>query len=324
MWGYLAGAGWLRQAMRRGREQVHGLKVFGMDKSLPKGSSNSLLPQTKKLLRQFDLKARKGLGQHFLVDGEVLQVITSAAELAPHDLVVEVGPGLGILTKELAQRASRVIAIELDDRLASLLKQTLASFNNVTIINEDVLKIEPVDLLKGQKVSSPYKVVANLPYYITSPVLRHFLEASAKPQMMIVMIQKEVAEAIASQPGEMSLLSVSVQFYGEPKIISYVPAQCFYPVPEVDSAILRIDLYPQPAVAVASESGFFELVRAGFTAPRKQLTNSLAQGLGRAKAEVLPLLERAEIASQRRAETLTLEEWAQLWRVFEEKKNANR
>jgi 16S rRNA (adenine1518-N6/adenine1519-N6)-dimethyltransferase len=140
--------------------------------------------------------------------------------------------------------------------------------------------------------------------------------------MMIVMVQKEVAEAIAAKPGDMSILSVSIQFYGAPRIVSYVPAQSFYPAPKVDSAILRVDLYPQPKVAV-DEGSFFELVRAGFAAPRKQMANSLAQGLGRAKAEVLPLLERADIASQRRAETLTLEEWARLWRVFEGRKDVN-
>jgi len=301
--------------MRQGRGQVHDLTGFGMDKSRSKGSLNSLLAQTRRLLRRFDLQARKGLGQHFLIDREVLELITSAAELTPADVIVEVGPGLGVLTRELAKKAGLVIAIELDNKLAALLKQTLASFNNVIIINDDVLKIEPGALLNQQKVRFPYKVVANLPYYITSPVLRHFLEASAKPQMMIVMVQKEVAEAIVAKPGEMSLLSVSIQFYGEPRIISYVPAQCFYPAPEVDSAILRIDLYPQPTVAV-DEAGFFELVRGGFTAPRKQIANSLAQGLGLPKAEVLPLLETANIVPQRRAETLTLGEWAQLWRAF--------
>ena len=168
-------------------------------------------------------------------------------------------------------------------------------------------------------MATGYKVVANLPYYITSPVLRHFLEASAKPRLMIVMVQKEVAEAIVAKPGKMSLLSVSVQFYGEPRIISPVPAQCFYPAPKVDSAILRIDPYPQPAVAV-DEGSFFELVRAGFTAPRKQLVNSLAQGLGASKSEVLSLLETAGIVPQRRAETLTLGEWARLWQVFKEKR----
>jgi 16S rRNA (adenine1518-N6/adenine1519-N6)-dimethyltransferase len=290
---------------------VHDLKKLGFGGEV----AGSLLTQTRRLLRQFDLRARKGLGQHFLIDGEALQRITAAAELAPTDVIVEVGPGLGVLTRELAQKAGRVIAIELDNKLAALLKQTLASFNNVTIINDDVLKIEPAALLTEHQMG--YKVVANLPYYITSPVLRHFLEASAKPRVMILMVQKEVAEAIVAKPGEMSLLSVSVQFYGEPKIISYVPAECFYPAPKVDSAIVRIDLYPQPRVAV-DEGGFFALVRAGFTTPRKQLANSLAQGLGISKAEALSLLGAAGIVSQRRAETLTLEEWA---RLFKENKD---
>jgi len=283
-----------------------------------------LLTQTKRLLRHFDLQVRKGLGQHFLIDEEVLGLITSAAELAPANVIMEVGPGLGVLTRELAKQAGWVIAVELDSKLAAILKQTLASFSNVTIINKNILQVDPGVLLQEQEARFPptinrplsYKVVANLPYYITSPVLRHFLEASVKPQTMIVMVQKEVAEAIAAKPGQMSLLSISVQFYGEPTIISYVPAQCFYPAPEVDSAILRVKVYPQPAVAVADERSFFELVRAGFSASRKQIVNSLAQGLGLSKADVLSLLEKAYIVPQRRAETLTLDEWAQLWRVF--------
>jgi len=165
--------------------------------------------------------------------------------------------------------------------------------------------------------------VANLPYYITSPVLRHFLTAAVKPRVMIVMVQKEVAEAIAAQPGDMSILSVSVQFYGKAEIIGRVPAGSFYPAPEVDSALLRIGLYDEPAVAV-DEGGFFELVRAGFSAPRKQIANSLSQGLGLPKPGVLPLLGKADIDWQRRAETLTLEEWARLWRIFEEKRDDRR
>ena len=286
--------------------------------------AKSLLAQTRGLLRRFGLRARKGLGQHFLIDEEVLTLISSAAELTPTDVVMEIGPGLGVLTKELARQAGWVVTIELDSKLAAILKQTLAAFNNVTIINEDILQIDPEALLKEQReifsptITSPfsYKVVANLPYYITSLVLRHFLEASLKPQIMVVMVQKEVAEAIVAEPGQMSILSVSVQFYGQPKIISYVPARCFYPAPEVDSAILRVTLYSKPVVDVTDETSFFRLVRAGFTTPRKQICNSLTQGLGWPKAEVLSLLEKANIALQRRAETLTLAEWAQLWHVF--------
>ena len=286
--------------------------------------AESLLAETRGLLRHFDLKARKGLGQHFLIDREVLGLITSAAELTPVDVIMEIGPGLGVLTTELARQSGWVVAIELDSKLAAILKQTLAPWDNVTIVNKDVLQVEPGALLQEQKAGFPpainspfnYKVVANLPYYITAPVLRHFLEASVKPQIMVVMVQKEVAEAIVAEPGEMSLLSVSVQFYGEPRIINKVPAHCFYPAPEVDSAILRVDVYPQPVVAVTSESSFFELVRAGFTASRKQIGNSLAQGLGLPKAEVLSLLGMAGIVPQRRAETLTLDEWVKLWQVF--------
>jgi len=268
------------------------------------------------LLRQAGLRARKGLGQHFLIDEDVRQTIITAAELSPGDTVVEVGPGLGVLTMELARRAGRLIAVELDNRLAASLKKSLASRDNVSIINEDILKIDPAAILPEPKT---YKVVANLPYYITSPVLRHFLEASVKPQTMIVMVQKEVSEVIAAEPGQMSLLSISIQFYGRPGIISQVPARAFYPPPEVDSAILRIDVYHQPAVAVTDPEDFFELVRAGFAASRKQIVNSLALGLSLPKAEASLLLEMAGIAPQRRAETLTLEEWAGLLQVFQER-----
>ena len=297
-----------------------------MDKSLSKGSSNSLLAQTRRWLRQFDLKARKRLGQHFLIDEEVLGVILEAAELDSSDTVIEVGPGLGVLTGELARQAGWVIAIELDNKLAAILRKTLAPFDNVVIINEDILGTDPKVLLQEQAPSfpsalKPYKVVANLPYYITSTVLRHFLEASVKPDIMIVMVQKEVAEAIVAEPGQRSVLSIGVQFYGKPGIVGYVPARSFYPAPEVDSAILRIDVYRQPPVAV-DEKSFFALVRAGFAASRKQVVNSLAQGLGLPKADVLTLLEKAGIAPQRRAETFTLEEWARLWQVFNRGKKA--
>jgi 16S rRNA (adenine1518-N6/adenine1519-N6)-dimethyltransferase len=331
---HLAGAGWPGQAVRRGRGQVHGLKLFWampwgqgiialfcMGKSLSRVSSGSLLARTRTWLRRSGLRARKGLGQHFLIDEGVLEAILAAAALTPGDTVIEVGPGLGVLTGELARQAGWVIAIELDNKLADILRKSLAPFDNVVILNEDVLGTDPRDLLEEPGPSfppalCPYKVVANLPYYITSPVLRHFLEASVRPEVMIVMVQKEVAEAIVAGPGERSLLSISVQFYGRPSLVRYVPSASFYPEPEVDSAILKIDVYPRPAVEVADEKGFFRLVRSGFTAARKQVANSLAQGLGLPKAEVLARLEEAGIAPQRRAETFTLEEWAKLWRVF--------
>jgi 16S rRNA (adenine1518-N6/adenine1519-N6)-dimethyltransferase len=292
-----------------------------MDKSLSKGSSDSLLAQTRKLLRKFDIRAKKGLGQHFLVDGEVLEAILAAAELSSTDTVIEVGPGLGLMTGELARRAGWVIAIELDDRLADILKKTLADFDNIVILNEDVLGTDPAALLQGQAPSfpptlRPYKVVANLPYYITSPALRHFLEASVKPEIMVVMVQKEVAEAIVAGAGQRSVLSISVQFYGKPSIVTYVPAASFFPSPEVDSAIVKIEVYSLPPVEVGNIDGFFKLVRAGFTAARKQVANSLSQGLGLPKPEILSLLEKTGIDQRRRAETFTLEEWARLWRIY--------
>ena len=294
------------------------------DTEYRKDDQKTLLARTKAMLRRLDLRARKSLGQHFLVDREVLEKVASAAELTTSDIVIEVGPGLGVLTRELAKRAGLVIAVELDDRLAAILKQDLAAAKNVSVINEDILRIDPAALIKKQKLNLPdlkdkpdsYKVVANLPYYITSAVLRYFLEASLKPRLMVVMLQKEVAEVIVAEPGKMSLLSVSVQFYGKPEIISYVPAESFYPAPEVDSAILRIDVYLRPPIAVDDIDDFFGLVRAGFCAPRKQLVNTLAQGLGLSKPEALSLLDRADIIYKRRAETLSIEEWQRLWQIF--------
>jgi 16S rRNA (adenine1518-N6/adenine1519-N6)-dimethyltransferase len=277
--------------------------------------SDNLLAQTKRLLSRLDLKAKKRLGQHFLIDREVLAKVVAAAGLEPGDTVIEVGPGLGVLTRELSGKAGRVIAVELDDRLAEILGQSLKKLENVTIVSGDILRIDPAALL-GQ--GSDYKVVANLPYYITSAVLRHFLESSPKPRLVVVMVQKEVAWAIVAEPGRMSLLSVSVQLYGSPEVVAFVPAACFYPAPEVDSAILRIVIYPEPAVAVTDISGFFRLVKAGFTSSRKQLVNSLAIGLGIPKDEALSLLEAAGIIYKRRAETLALEEWQRLWQVFKE------
>ncbi len=296
-----------------------------------KGYHKTLLARTKAMMRRLDLRARKRLGQNFLVDREVLEKVVSAAGLTPDDIVIEVGPGLGILTKELAKQAGWVIAIELDDRLAAILKQELVAVNNLAVVNKDILKIDLATFLEEQKVELPvlkeepfsYKVVANLPYYITSAVLRHFLEASFKPRLMVVMVQKEVAEAIVAEPGNMSLLSVSVQFYGKPEIVSYVPAESFYPAPEVDSAILRVKIYPRPIIAVDDIDDFFGLVRAGFCAPRKQLANSLAQGLGLPKPGALSLLDRADIIYRRRAETLSIEEWKKLWQVFGGKKDAD-
>ncbi len=276
--------------------------------------TGQLLTQTRKLLRRSGLRARKRLGQHFLIDEQVLEKVVTASELAKDDFVIEVGPGLGVLTTELAKRAGRVVAIELDDRLAELLEETTSSCGNVTVINEDVLKVSLPELLDRE--SKSYKVVANLPYYVTSPVLRHFLEADIQPQVMVVMVQKEVAEEIAAQPGKMSLLSIGVQLYGQPEIVEYVPSACFYPPPEVDSAVLKVVPYSRAPVEIDDREGFFTLVRAGFSAARKQLPNSLAQGLSIPKADALALLDSTGIEPKRRAETLSISEWAELWGIY--------
>jgi 16S rRNA (adenine1518-N6/adenine1519-N6)-dimethyltransferase len=275
--------------------------------------TNPFSTQVKNLLRQSGLKARKSLGQHFLIDEAVLSTIIEAAELSSKDTVIEVGPGLGILTTELARHAGNVIAVELDTQLASLLKRRLASLPNLSVISADILKVTPSQLLGGKR---RYKVVANLPYYITSPVLRYFVEASPKPSLMVMMVQKEVGEAIVAGPGGMSLLAVSLRVYSQARIISNVPSRCFYPQPKVDSVILRFDLLPEPAVKVADMNGFFEVVKSGFSSPRKQLHNSLAHGLGMKPADVAPFLKRADIDLKRRAETLSLEEWAKLYEVL--------
>ncbi len=271
-------------------------------------------------LRRLRITAVKGLGQHFLVDNTVLETIISASELSPSDVVVEVGPGLGILTEELVKRVGRTIAVEIDTRLATALNERFPDTVNLTVVNADMLDLDPLELiadrLKDRGPSPSYKVIANLPYYVALPILRHFLEASLKPALIVVMVQKEVAENIVAEPGALSLLGVSVQLYGKPTIMGYVPAQSFYPQPKVDSAILRIDVYPEPAVAVKDVAGFFEVVKAGFSAPRKQIRNSLALGLELNAVEVLNILTQAGVDPHRRPQTLSLEEWAALHSIM--------
>jgi 16S rRNA (adenine1518-N6/adenine1519-N6)-dimethyltransferase len=274
----------------------------------------------RQLLRQFGVKPKKSLGQHFLIDETVLERIISAAELSPGDIVVEVGPGLGILTEGLAKQGVKVIAVELDSKLVALLKKRMASFPNVKIIHADILKITPRQILENELAVSAlfqgYKVIANLPYYITSPLLRHFFEDVLQPREMIVMVQKEVGEAMVASPGDMSLLSVKTQFYSKPSIISYVTSTSFYPPPKVDSVILRLDVYSQPPIDVPNAASFFDVVMHGFSAPRKQLRNSLAHSLDMPPGQVTLLLEKAGIEGKRRPETLNLEEWRELWKVF--------
>ena len=284
-----------------------------------KAPGQSLTQNTRRMLGSLDAKAKKSLGQNFLIDAGVLHKIVEAAELSLGDTVIEVGPGLGVLTGELAKRASTVVAVELDDNFAQNLKRSLPWAANLTVVHQDILKLAPSALLAagGIPAGSDYKVVANLPYYITSAVLRHFLEGDVRPSLLVVMVQKEVAKAITAAPGQMSILSVAVQLYGEPRIAANVSARSFYPAPKVDSALLKIRLHKQAFIEQSETEGFFRLVRAAFCANRKQLVNSISQGLSLPKDEIRPFLDRAGIEPTRRAETLSIPEWVQLWRVFD-------
>jgi 16S rRNA (adenine1518-N6/adenine1519-N6)-dimethyltransferase len=276
-----------------------------------------------RVLGEHGVRSKKGLGQHFLVDPVAVQRIVDAADLCDRDTVLEVGPGPGVLTVHLAQQAGQVIAVELDQRMLAPLRETLRGHpcvrghRDVRIVHGDILE-QDIAALVGQ---GPYKVVANLPYYVTSAVLRHILESAHRPRLLVVTVQREVAERIVGRPvvgkkrrsqagaRRLSLLAVSVQFYGVPRIVARIPAGAFRPVPAVQSAIVRIDVHdplPWPTVDVRS---FFRTVRAGFAQSRKQLHNALAHGLSVPGVEVKAALAKAGIDDRRRAETLSIVEW---------------
>ena len=280
------------------------------------------------LLRAYGLTPRKGLGQNFLADAGILQRIVQAAEIQPEDCVLEIGPGLGSLTRYLAASARKVTAVELDADLLPPLKAVLAPYENVRLIHGDILKLSPSELVD----QSDYLVVANIPYYITSAVIRHLLETplhlppnssnlggeperGAKPRRVVLTIQKEVAKRICAKPGDLSLLALSVQVYGKPEIAARIPASAFHPAPKVDSAVLRIDIYPQPLIPTPVLDIFFRLIKAGFSQKRKTLRNSLSSGLHIAPAEAESMLVSAGIDPKRRAETLSIEEWRKLCEI---------
>jgi 16S rRNA (adenine1518-N6/adenine1519-N6)-dimethyltransferase len=259
------------------------------------------------------IRPNKAFGQNFLVDHDVLLHIVEAAEIHADDQVLELGAGTGVLTRELAKRAKRVVAVELEREILSLLTKTTRNYTNVEIMERNLLYVDPREIFG----SDPYKLVANLPYYITALTFRHFLESANPPRLFVVMVQYEVAQRIVAAPGDLSLLGVSVQFYGEPKIIAHVPARAFYPAPRVDSAILRIDLKDQVPLTPGERDSFFRLVQAGFSERRKQIHNSLAHGLHRKNVDVQPWLLAANIDPSRRAETLSIEDWLRLWQKME-------
>jgi len=279
---------------------------------------------------------KKGLGQNFLVDPAHRARIVAAADLTPADTVLEVGPGPGVLTELIAQQAGRVVAVELDDRLIPILRERFAGQPHVSIVHADILKVDVGALMlearswkleaggQGQPSASSiqlpassYKVVANLPYYITSAAIRHLLESVPPPELLVLTVQREVAERMVASPPDMSLLALGVQFYATARIVEHIPAGAFYPKPKVDSAVVRLERRPEPVVSGVTAEAFFRAARAGFSQPRKQLRNSLAAGMAVPPAQAEAWLTGAGIAPQRRAETLTLAEWGALALVVE-------
>jgi 16S rRNA (adenine1518-N6/adenine1519-N6)-dimethyltransferase len=267
------------------------------------------------LLRQYGLRPEKSLGQNFLLDESALQQVVKAAEITPQEVVLEIGSGLGSLTRHLAISASSVVAVELDRKLIPPLVQVVSQYSNVQIVEGDILALDPVLLVSEQD----YVVVANIPYYITSALLRHLMEARIPPKRLVLTVQREVARRICALPGEMSLLALSVQVYGSPQIITHIPASAFYPPPKVDSSILCIDLFSSPLIPLPELDVFFRLIKAGFSQKRKTLRNALSAGLHLPTSTVESLLLSTDIDPMRRAETLEIAEWHRLTILFSEK-----
>jgi 16S rRNA (adenine1518-N6/adenine1519-N6)-dimethyltransferase len=289
----------------------------------PYASSASLLTH----LSALGIYPKKSLGQNFLVDPSHRAQIVAAAELTPDDTVLEVGPGPGVLTELIAAQAGRVVAVELDDRLIPFLRERFAGQPHVNIVHADILQVDvgvlmtmddrplTIDgeaIVDRQSSMVRYKIIANLPYYLTSAVIRQLLESAPPPERLVLTVQREVAERMVAAPPEMSLLALGVQFYCTARIVERIPAGAFYPVPKVDSAVVRLDRRAEPVVSGVETEAFFRVARAGFSQPRKQLRNSLAAGLGVAPAAVETWLAAAGIDPRRRAETLTLAEWGAL------------
>ena len=260
------------------------------------------------LLRAYGLQPKKSLGQNFLVDPSGLDKVMQAAGLSPEDTVLEIGAGLGSLTVLLAQTVRRVIAVEIDRGLIAPLTEAVSEYDNVQIVEGDILKIPPEELNLGEA----YLVVANIPYYISSAIIRRLLETQNRPPRIVLTVQQEVAERICAKDGKFSLLALSVQVFGVPRIQARIAAGCFYPAPDVDSAVLSITLFPQPLIAPEELDTFFRLARAGFSQKRKTLRNTLTAGLGLPAVQAESLLTAAGIDPRRRAETLSIAEWGRL------------
>ena len=268
------------------------------------------------VLKKYDFKIQKKFGQNFLIDPHVLEKIVEAAELTPEDCVVEIGPGLGAMTQYLAKRAGRVAAVEIDRALIPILQETLADCENVEIINEDILKVDLARLAEEKNGGRPIKVVANLPYYITTPIVMSLLEKRVPLYSMTIMVQKEVAERMQAGPGgkEYGALSLAVQYFADARIVANVPPNCFIPRPGVGSAVVCLKRYEKPPVSVPDEDLLFSVIRASFNQRRKMLVNSLynAAGLSFSKETVREALLALGVPETVRGEALTLEQFARL------------
>ncbi len=277
--------------------------------------------RTKQILEKYGFSFKKSLGQNFLVDTNILHNIVEAAELSKERAVIEIGPGIGALTEQLCRAAGKVMAIEIDQRLLPILEDTLSPYGNVEVVHGDVLKLNLKQLVANRLAGyEEISVVANLPYYVTSPILMKLLEERLPLKQIVVMIQKEVADRIAAKPGskDYGSLSVAAQFYAEAEIAMNVPASVFIPKPNVDSAVLKLSIREKPAVDVTDEELFFRVVRASFAQRRKTILNNLMSNLaGKEQKEmVIQALETAGIEPSRRGETLSIEEFAKLSNTF--------
>jgi 16S rRNA (adenine1518-N6/adenine1519-N6)-dimethyltransferase len=265
-------------------------------------------PSIPQLLKRFDLKPSKGLGQNFLADPVALDRVIAASGISPGDTVLEIGPGLGSLTRLLAAKTKRVVAVEIDRKMVAALGELLERFDNIELVQADILEVDLGKLFPR----GDYLVAANIPYYITAALLRHLLEAPNPPSRLILTVQKEVAERICAKTGNLSLLALSVQVYGKPIIAAKIPAGAFYPAPKVDSAVVRIDLFSEPLIPEKRLKEFFRLIKAGFSQKRKTLRNAVSAGMGWSKEETEKLMANAGIDPQRRAQTLSMDEWRDL------------
>ena len=283
--------------------------------------------RTKEILKKHGFSFKKSLGQNFLTEPNILRKIAEAGDLSKEDGVIEIGPGIGALTEHLARHAGKVLAFEIDQRLIPVLEDTLSPYDNITVVNEDILKADVVD--EAKKVfdeEQPIKVVANLPYYITTPIMMHLLMSPLDITTMVVMMQKEVADRMTAKPSTKAYgsLSIAVQFYMEAKLAFIVPKTAFVPQPNVDSAIIKLEKRETPIVDVIDETFFFELTRASFTQRRKTLWNNLTSHFGKddqTKQWLEKSLEESDIDPKRRGETLSIVEFGKLSNVLITNKN---